>query len=59
MLLEDENSDDDFFQYKITHRDFEILQRAKLQEGVNENLFDQGNQLGLIGDQPAFDQLGE
>ena len=35
MLLEDENSDEDFFKYKITHKDFEILQRAKLQESMN------------------------
>ena len=29
MLLEDENSDEDYFQYKITGKDWEILQKAK------------------------------
>ena len=48
MLLEGENSDDDFFQYKITHKDWEILQQAKLQEGVNPELFANQDQFGLM-----------
>lgn len=36
MLIEDENSDDEFFKYKITARDYEILQKAKIQEGMNQ-----------------------
>ena len=38
MLLEDEDSEDDFFQYKITHRDWGILQQAKIQAGVDPSL---------------------
>ena len=39
LLAEDENSDEDRFNYKITAQDYEILQKAKLQEGVNPGLF--------------------
>ena len=39
MLLQDGDSDDDYFQYKITHSDWEILRQAKLQAGVDPSLF--------------------
>ena len=32
MLLEGEDSDEDFFQYKISEKDWEILQKAKAQQ---------------------------
>ena len=48
MLLEDENSDEDFFQYKITHKDWEILQKAKAHEGAIAPAFGQQNQFGLM-----------
>ena len=32
MLMEGDNSDEDYFKYKITAKDFEILQKAKAQE---------------------------
>ena len=41
MLLDGEDSDEDFFQYKITGKDWEILQKAKAQEGQNINAFPQ------------------
>ena len=39
MLAEDESSDEDRRNYKITAKDYEILQKAKLQEGVDPGLF--------------------
>ena len=35
MLLEGEDSDEDFFQYKISEKDWEILQMAKAQQPPN------------------------
>ena len=32
MLVQDEESDEEFFKYKISAQDFEILQKAKAQE---------------------------
>ena len=32
MLLDDDNSDEDFFHYKINAKDHAILQKAKAQE---------------------------
>ena len=32
MLVQDEDSDEEFFKYKISAQDFEILQKAKAQE---------------------------
>ena len=32
MLLEDEGSDEEFFKYKISAKDYDILQKAKVQE---------------------------
>jgi hypothetical protein len=31
LLIEDENSDEEFFKYKISARDYDILQQAKRQ----------------------------
>ena len=32
MLIQDEDSDEEHFKYKISAQDFEILQKAKAQE---------------------------
>ena len=60
MLIEDENSDDDFFKYKITERDYQILQyfvgqrqQFGLMEQVHqqqqEQLWPERNQVNVIG----------
>ena len=48
MLLEDENSDEDFFQYKITEKDWEILKKAKAQQHANP----EEDQFGLLQENP-------
>ena len=53
-LLEDENSDEDYFKYKISAKDFDILQQAKA-ERVEQRMFaqqQQQQQFGFMDRQP-------
>ena len=51
-LLEDENSDEDFFKYKITAKDYDILQQAKAQGAEQQMLGQQQQQFGFMDRQP-------
>ena len=53
-MMGDEDPEEDFFKYKISAKDYELLQKAKQMEGLQVEM---APQLGFVNQNPQAQQI--